>query len=86
MRTKTVYYKLTKEASIPNWSDTDAAIGRWFKSCVYEEPGMGLKDYSYPYALQEDGSWLMCGRVVRNFSLLDLHDSLPADAKNETSD
>jgi hypothetical protein len=47
---------------------------------------MGLKDYSYPYALQEDGRWLMCGRVVRNFSLLDLHDSLPADAKNETSD
>ena len=82
---KIVYYRLTKEAAISGWSDTEEAIGRWFKSYVYEKPGIGLKDYCYPYALQEDGSWMMCGRVVCNFSLLDLYDSLPADAKNETS-
>jgi hypothetical protein len=74
---KTVYYVLTKEAAIPGWSDTEEAVGRWYKSCVYEDENGKLRDYSYPYALQADGTWMMCGRVVSDFSKLKLHDQMP---------
>lgn len=62
-----VYYQLTKDAAIPSRSDHDDCVGRWFKSTLCIDHGEP-KDSTYPYALQSDGSWLMCGRVVKDWA------------------
>ena len=80
--TRTVYYQLTKEAAVPGWSDTEEAVGRWFKSRIYTDESGRVKDYSYPHALQKDGSWMMCGRVVSDFSKIKLYDQMPKQWSN----
>ena len=62
-----VYYQLTKDSCVPGWSDTEEALGRWFKSVLMQDPIDRYKDYSYPYALQSSGGWMCTGRVIGNW-------------------
>ena len=60
-----VYYQLTQENCVPGWSDTDEALGRWFKSILVKDGALdSYRDYSYPYALQSNGGWMCTGRVI----------------------
>ena len=65
-----VNYLLTSESCVPSWSDTSEALGREFQSIVCVWRGE-ISDYSYPCAKQADGSWLMCGRVVKDWGAVD---------------
>jgi hypothetical protein len=67
-----VRYILTEEAAISrdllHNPDTDF-FGCEFSSVVCIHPHTGeIADYTYPYAKQESGGWMMTGRVVADWS------------------
>jgi hypothetical protein len=68
-----VWYRLTKESAIPNWSDTEEALGRWYRSLIFFDfDDSQWRDYNYPSALQSNGKMMICGRVARSFDAMKL--------------
>ena len=68
-----VYYQLTKENCVPGWSDTEEALGRWFRSILTADSRCNYSDYSYPCALQSSGGWMCTGRVVGDWKKVDFY-------------
>lgn len=70
-----VRYILTEECAIrkEEFHNPDHAFGREWSSivCLNSYVEKGIADYSYPYARQDDGSWMMTGRVVADWSKVD---------------
>jgi len=68
-----VYYQLTKGNCVPGWSDTEEALGMWFKSILIADSRGNYQDYSYPYALQSNGGWMHTGRVVGDWRKVEFY-------------